>query len=127
MLVLMLVAGSGALAPSAAAQSSWDTAPADDRTQYEAPRTPDPAGTGVPDWADSGSSSNGFRSGSEGSIGFGPEMNQGAPGPPNDGGPNPNPVPVDGGLSLLVLAGAGYAANKLREGNDDESERDSVV
>ena len=54
-LALMLVAGSGALAPSAVAQSSWDTTPGErsaDRTQYEPPRTPDPAGTGVPDWAD---------------------------------------------------------------------------
>ena len=28
--------------------------------------------------------------------------------------PPPTPVPVDGGLSLLALAGAGYAAHRLR-------------
>ena len=34
-----------------------------------------------------------------------------APPPPP---PPPPPVPVDGGLALLALAGAGYAASKLR-------------
>ena len=33
--------------------------------------------------------------------------------PPNPGGA-PTQVPVDGGLGLLALAGAGYAAKKLR-------------
>ena len=33
-----------------------------------------------------------------------------APSPPGD----PSPVPVDGGLALLALAGAGYAAHRLR-------------
>lgn len=28
--------------------------------------------------------------------------------------PAPQPVPVDGGLTLLAIAGAGYAAKKLR-------------
>ncbi len=32
------------------------------------------------------------------------------PAPP----PPPDPVPLDGGLGLLALAGAGYAAKKLR-------------
>ena len=32
------------------------------------------------------------------------------PGPP----PDAPPVPLDGGLSLLAIAGAGYAAKKLR-------------
>ena len=32
------------------------------------------------------------------------------PGPPTD----TDPVPLDGGLSLLALAGAGYAAKRLR-------------
>ena len=39
---------------------------------------------------------------------FGP-----APPPP----PPPPPVPVDGGLTLLALAGAGYATRKLRARN----------
>lgn len=33
------------------------------------------------------------------------------PGPP----PDAPPVPLDGGLSLLALAGAGYAAKRLRK------------
>jgi len=37
-------------------------------------------------------------------------MGPGAPPPP----PPPPPVPIDGGLSLLALAGAGYAAHRLR-------------
>jgi hypothetical protein len=38
-------------------------------------------------------------------------------------------VPVDGGLSLLALAGAGYAARKLRQSSDEEDEvdRDDAV
>ncbi len=35
------------------------------------------------------------------------------PGPPPPP-PPPPPVPIDGGLSLLAIAGAGYAAKKLR-------------
>ena len=38
------------------------------------------------------------------------EMTPGPPPPP----PPPPPVPLDGGLSLLALAGAGYATKKLR-------------
>lgn len=34
--------------------------------------------------------------------------------PPDPPG-TPNPVPLDGGLGLLALAGAGYAARKLRK------------
>ena len=40
------------------------------------------------------------------------------PGPPPPP-PPPPPVPVDGGLSLLALAGAGYAAHKLRKRRED--------
>ena len=39
------------------------------------------------------------------------EFEAAAPPPPP---PPPPPVPVDGGLTLLALAGAGYAASKLR-------------
>jgi hypothetical protein len=43
--------------------------------------------------------------------------------------PPPEPIPVDGGLSLLALAGAGYAARKLRQSSDEEGEvdRDDAV
>ncbi len=36
------------------------------------------------------------------------------PGTPPPPPPPPPPVPVDGGLSLLALAGAGYADKRLR-------------
>ncbi|HEX8299294.1 MAG TPA: hypothetical protein VF594_09065 [Rubricoccaceae bacterium] len=38
----------------------------------------------------------------------------GDPGSPPCPPPDAPPVPVDGGLSLLALAGAGYAARRLR-------------
>ena len=37
-----------------------------------------------------------------------------AQGPP-DAGIDPNNAPIDGGLSLLVAAGVGYGAKKLKE------------
>ena len=40
------------------------------------------------------------------------------PGPPPPP-PPPPPVPIDGGLGLLALAGAGYAAHRLRGRRDD--------
>jgi hypothetical protein len=46
-----------------------------------------------------------------------PPMEAPMPGEPPMGGDNccdPPPAPVDGGLSLLALAGAGYAAHRLR-------------
>ena len=128
MLAFMLVVGSGALAPPAAAQSSWERAPddRDDPAQYEQPNMPDPAGSGVPDWArDSDQPFGGFQDETGGPVGtFGTEMHNlpgGLPDLPD--GPGKDEVPVDGGLGLLVLAGAGYAARKLRNrNNEDESD-----
>jgi hypothetical protein len=34
--------------------------------------------------------------------------------PPGFGGGSPDPIPVDGGASLLVAAGIGYGAKRLR-------------
>ena len=34
---------------------------------------------------------------------------------PADGGPTPTGVPLDGGASLLLLGGVGYALRKLRQ------------
>ncbi|MEL6444727.1 MAG: hypothetical protein AAF089_11635 [Bacteroidota bacterium] len=34
---------------------------------------------------------------------------------PNEATPNPPEVPIDGGLGLLALAGAGFAARRLRQ------------
>ena len=62
---------------------------------------------GLPDWAAPSGSSTPVAS----DAGFGP----GPPPPP----PPPPPVPIDGGLSLLALAGAGYAAHRLRNRRAD--------
>ena len=35
--------------------------------------------------------------------------------PPDFGGDDVNDLPIDGGLSLLVAAGVGYGAKKLKE------------
>lgn len=58
---------------------------------------------GVPDWA----APNAASAPTPASNNFGP----GPPPPP----PPPPPVPVDGGLTLLALAGVGYAGKKLRD------------
>ncbi len=36
-----------------------------------------------------------------------------------DNGPDPGPLPVDGGLSLLLAAGAAYGARRLRRRKSD--------
>jgi hypothetical protein len=47
---------------------------------------------------------------------------------PDDGTtpPDPTRIPVDGGLALLALAGAGYAARKLRAAPASEEGEDAV-
>lgn len=55
----------------------------------------------LPKWADPGSGS----SGSE----FGPPPN-----PPEEPPRDEPPVPIDGGLGLLLVAGGAYAAHRLR-------------
>lgn len=62
------------------------------------------AAQSVPDWAKSSADAPAATDVSEDVRGPGP------PPPP----PPPPPVPIDGGLGLLALAGAGYAAHKLR-------------
>ncbi len=42
---------------------------------------------------------------------------------PND----PNKIPVDGGLGLLLVAGAGYAAHRLRKKEDDTDADDAPL
>ena len=69
----------------------------------EAPLTPQ-----IPDWA-APASGNPYAS-------SGPAVDAvNGPGLPS----NPTPVPLDGGLGLLALAGAGYAAKKLRDRRED--------
>lgn len=63
---------------------------------------------GVPSWA-APSASNPYESN-------GPAI-EAVDGPGLPG--NPTPVPLDGGLGLLALAGAGYAAKKLRDRRAD--------
>lgn len=58
---------------------------------------------GVPDWAAPSAAPTAVTPAES----FGP----GPPPPP----PPPPPVPVDGGLTLLALAGVGYAGKKLRD------------
>lgn len=36
--------------------------------------------------------------------------------------PPPPPVPIDGGLGLLAVAGAAYAAHRLRRRTEDDEE-----
>ena len=42
---------------------------------------------------------------------------------PND----PDPIPVNGGLGLLLVAGAGYAAHRLRKKEDDTDADDAPL
>lgn len=58
---------------------------------------------GVPDWA-----------APSGVTAPAPTAHAG-PGVPPPPPPPPPPVPLDGGLTLLALAGAGYAGKKLRD------------
>ncbi len=40
---------------------------------------------------------------------------------PDPGGPNTSTVPVDGGASLLALAGAGYAVKKFKKNKEQQA------
>ena len=130
-LVSLLIAGGLLVATPAAAQ--WG--PDDDQDdasdwgepswEQEAPPVEDrhadePSSTRLPDWADSGS----FDEDGAERYDFGAEMQQ--EDPPIFPGP-PNQVPVDGGLSLLALVGAGYAAHKLRRRDEDDNDEDAPM
>ena len=129
-LVPLLIAGGLLVATPAAAQ--WG--PDDDQDdvpdwgepswEQEAPpvedrRADEPSSTRLPDWADSGS----FDEDGAERYDFGAETNQGPAPPP----PPPERVPVDGGLSLLALAGAGYAAHKLRRRDEDDDDEEDPM
>lgn len=52
---------------------------------------------------------------------------QGAPGDPGDDpDPAPTNAPIDGGLSLLIAAGVGYAAKKRYDKRKKEDANDST-
>ena len=72
---------------------------------------PHAAAQSVPSWADSPGSEPPSTQASGASSSAGPGTGPTNPGAP---GPAPGTVPVDGGLALLALAGAGYAARRLR-------------
>jgi len=72
----------------------------------------------LPSWAEPSNSSS--RDGLTSNPSQPGDVGTDAPPPPND----PSRIPVDGGLSLLALAGAGYAVRKLRSSKDDEPQDD---
>ena len=129
----LLIAGGLLVATPAAAQ--WG--PDDDQDdasdwgepswEQEAPpvedrHADDPSSTRLPDWADSGS----FEADDTDRYDFGAEMNQeDGPGPVLPDPPGEQ-IPVDGGLTLLALAGAGYAASKLRRRGDEDDDKDPM-
>lgn len=45
--------------------------------------------------------------------------------PPPFNGNNPDPIPVDGGVSLLLAAGAAYGVKKVRDMRKAKSEETS--
>ncbi len=52
----------------------------------------------------------------------------GVPDPGNGGGnPDAGSVPIDGGLSLLLAAGVGYGAKKLRSHNKKSKEEEGSL
>lgn len=78
------------------------------------------APSNLPDWAEP-SQPQSPSPGQRGDPSGGPQGKaMGPPDPPD----NPSRVPVDGGLSLLAAAGAGYAIRKLSE--DEEEEEDDL-
>ncbi len=48
------------------------------------------------------------------------------PPPPFNPG-DPSPIPIDGGVTLLLLAGSGYGLHRIRKArkNNEEKEQDS--
>ncbi len=56
-------------------------------------------------------------------------ISQDPPGPGDTGGGNPDDagsVPIDGGLSLVIAAGVGYGAKKIREHNKKKREEEAL-
>jgi hypothetical protein len=76
---------------------------------------PQRRGGDLPEWARPSQGGSAFGSAKESEIGDMPWSNNG---PTLPGAPNR--VPVDGGLVLLALAGAGYATRRLRRTPDGD-------
>lgn len=119
---LLLAAGLvavGGIQPTHAQAYSSDDAygSPESPSTYQSPQDGPSSSTGLPSWAEP---STGSDLGASRSDFSGPVAND----PPDLPGP-PDQVPVDGGLALLAVAGAGYAIRKLRDGTPDED--DAVV
>ncbi len=106
-------------APTAYAQTSGQGGlgqplPSDPSGPFGAPQR---RGTSdLPEWARPSQGGPAFGTAKEGGIGDTPWSNAG-PGLPGA----PNRVPVDGGLVLLALAGAGYATRRLRRASSGDA------
>jgi len=115
LVLALLVAG---IQPSAVEAQVSDRPDRDREVLNQQDRRPD-ASTRLPAWAEPDTRERSARG----------QDTRRTPGPiTNAPPPGGEPIPVDGGLSLLALAGAGYAARKLRQSSDDdESDRDDAV
>jgi len=80
-------------------------------------QTGNPAGTGVPGYAEPADPPSSFGSPSTGATTPGGMAQTNAPGTPND----PSQVPL-GGAEWLAAAGAAYAIKRLRDEEEDEDE-----
>ncbi len=81
---------------------------------YSTPSSGSEASHQVPEWAEPESRSSGVESQSQTFLNNGVQTK--APSPPD----NPSRVPVDGGVALLAVAGAGYAVRKLNEEEEED-------
>lgn len=111
---LLLTGVCGGEATAQVPERSPESAPTMDRPR---PSQPD-ASRQLPSWAEPNAGRPSDR-GQEPRDRPGPITNA----PP----PGGEPVPVDGGLSLLALAGAGYAARKLRQSSGEDEDRDDAA
>jgi hypothetical protein len=107
---LLLVVSTG---PAEAQQQrdmgNWD-ADRSSATQSQAP------GSDLPSWAEPGARTR--------EVPGGGLTSKALPGTPGE--EPPQQIPVDGGLALLAVAGAGYAVRKLRNTPDDEPQDDVI-
>lgn len=110
--------------PEAHAQSQRGRQVAPSQEAQSAPTWPDhsdPAGTGLPSYAQPSNPPSSFGPPPSGSNapGGNAQTSSPAPGTPTQ----PNQVPL-GGAEYLAAAGAAYALNRLRKNGDDEDEED---
>lgn len=102
-LALLLVLSATPAEAQQQREARWGESPAIQQPQQRS------SSSDLPSWAEPGISTARRAPGAE----ITPENDPGGPGPIDQ-------VPVDGGLALLAVAGAGYAVRKLRKTPDDE-------